>query len=174
VRGLLDRLEEWVSASCLAAATLIVVADVLQRWSAGADWLWDLTSRVNLSWAQEAAIFLAIWSAKFGAAYGVRTGIHIGVDALVNALRPRARRALVAVALLLGALFTFVVVVLGARWVAFIYGTGQVSYDLELPLWIAYSCIPLGSGLMCYRFLEALWRFLRTGALPGSRAEARA
>jgi C4-dicarboxylate transporter DctQ subunit len=167
VRELVDRLEEGVAAGCLAAATLIVFADVLQRWSAGVDWLWDLTSRINLSWAQEAAIFLAIWSAKFGAAYGVRTGIHIGVDVLVNAVQPRVRRALVATALALGALFTFVVAVLGTRWVSFTYGTGQVSYDLELPMWIAYLCIPFGSGLMCYRFLEALWRFLRTGVQPG-------
>jgi C4-dicarboxylate transporter DctQ subunit len=44
--------------------------------------------------------------------------------------------------------------------------TEQVSADLELPKWIVYACIPLGSYLMCYRFLQVAWRFHHTGHLP--------
>ena len=29
-----------------------------------------------------------------------------------------------------------------------------------------YLCIPLGSYLMCFRFLQVAWRFLRTGYVP--------
>jgi TRAP-type C4-dicarboxylate transport system permease small subunit len=111
--------------------------------------------------------------AKFGAAYGVRTGIHIGVDVLVNNAGPRWRRALIVTGLLLGAVFTAVIAVLGARWCMFMYESGQVSNDLEWPRWIVYLCIPLGSGLMCYRFLQAIARYLRTGELA-SHAETHA
>src|SRR6266496_2473978 len=45
-------------------------------------------------------------------------------------------------------------------------GTGQVSPDLELPMWVVYLAVPLGSSLMCYRFLQVAWRFRRTGELP--------
>jgi C4-dicarboxylate transporter DctQ subunit len=76
------------------------------------------------------------------------------------------RRVLVAVALSLGAFFTAVIAVMGTRWVLFVHGTGQVSPDLEWPMWTIYLCIPLGSSLMCYRFLQALRRFLRSGELP--------
>jgi C4-dicarboxylate transporter DctQ subunit len=41
-----------------------------------------------------------------------------------------------------------------------------VSPDLELPKWIVYLCIPLGSYLMCFRFLQVAWSFARTGELP--------
>jgi len=41
-----------------------------------------------------------------------------------------------------------------------------VSPDLELPKWIVYLCIPLGSYLMCFRFLQVAWNFWRTGDLP--------
>jgi C4-dicarboxylate transporter, DctQ subunit len=44
--------------------------------------------------------------------------------------------------------------------------TDQTSPDLELPSWIVYSCIPLGSYLMCFRFLQVSWAFWRTGELP--------
>ncbi len=35
-----------------------------------------------------------------------------------------------------------------------------------MPKWIVYACIPLGSYLMCYRFLQMTWSFIKTGHLP--------
>ena len=55
---------------------------------------------------------------------------------------------------------------LGAEFVWDIAHTDQVSADLELPMWIVYLAIPCGSYLMCFRFLQVTWSFLRTGALP--------
>jgi len=162
----LDRLEEWLIASFMAAATFIIFVAVLHRQSSAIPWLWQYTGPLNFSWAQELCIYLFIWMAKFGAAYGVRTGIHIGVDVVVNAAAPRFKRVLVVLALSLGAFFTAVIAFMGARWVLFIHGTGQVSPDLEWPMWTVYLCIPLGSSLMCYRFLQVMARFVKTGVLP--------
>ena len=55
---------------------------------------------------------------------------------------------------------------LGATFVWDIGHTDSVSPDLELPKWIVYLCIPLGSYLMCFRFLQVAWAFARTGELP--------
>jgi len=46
------------------------------------------------------------------------------------------------------------------------FSTGQQSNDLEAPMWVVYSAIPLGSGLMCFRFLQVAWHFYWTGDLP--------
>jgi len=83
----LDRLEEYLIATFMGAATLIIFMSVMHRYLVGIhspiqDWLLTL----NVSWAQEATIYLFVWMAKFGAAYGVRTGIHVGVDVLINQL----------------------------------------------------------------------------------------
>ena len=164
----LDHLEEWLIAVLMGAATLIVFVAVIHRYAAGwpipvvQDWL--LT--INLSWAQELTIYMFIWMAKFGAAYGVRTGIHVGVDVLINRLPDAYRRKYVLFGLFAGALFTIVVGSLGANYVWEIGHTDQVSADLELPLWMVYLCIPLGSYLMCFRFLQVAWSFYRTGELP--------
>ena len=107
-----------------------------------------------------------VWMAKFGAAYGVRTGIHVGVDVLVNRLADRPRRLLVLLSLLGGALFTGAVGVLGVNLVAKIYSTGQLSADMEVPMWIVYLAVPLGSFLMCFRFLQVAWTFWTTGEIP--------
>jgi len=164
----LDHLEEWLIAFLIGAATLIIFVAVLHRYAAGMaipvvqDWLLSL----HFSWAQELCIYMFIWMAKFGAAYGVRTGIHVGVDVLINQLPDGPRRAYVLFGLLAGATFTAIVGTLGANYVWAIGHTDQISADLELPLWLVYLCIPFGSFLMCFRFLQVAWIFFRTGALP--------
>jgi len=80
-------------------------------------------------------------------------------------MSPTHQKIFTSIGLILGAFFTAVVALLGAKFVYFSYQTGQVSPDLEWPMWIIYLAIPLGSSLMCYRFLQALVNFLRVGYL---------
>lgn len=179
----LDHLEEWLITTFMGAATLIIFVSVLHRYAVGfnspmQDWLLTL----NFAWAQEATIYLFVWMAKFGAAYGVRTGIHVGVDVLINQLSPPKRKFFVLFGLLAGALFTGTIATMGASFVwhngahyAFYNAMhldmtdlieGPTTPDLEWPTWIIYMAIPLGSSLMCFRFLQVAWNFTRTGELP--------
>jgi C4-dicarboxylate transporter DctM subunit len=107
-----------------------------------------------------------IWMAKFGAAYGVRTGIHVGVDLLVNRLPEHSRKHVILFSLLCGAIFTGMIAAFGASFVREMFHTGQQSNDLEAPMWFIYLAIPLGSGLMCFRFLQVSWFYCWTGELP--------
>jgi C4-dicarboxylate transporter DctQ subunit len=163
---ILDRLEEILIASLIAAATLIIFVAVVQRYAVGVPFLYDIFYDINLTWAQELCVYMFVWMAKFGAAYGVRTGIHVGVDVLVNQLGPALRRPIVLFSLFCGALFTAVVGTMGLKFVIELYATDQVSADLEAPRWIVFSAVPAGSYLMCFRFLQVAWWFWRTGELP--------
>ena len=163
---ILDRLEETLIVSLMAGATLLIFAAVVQRFAAGIPLLYPYARLIDLGWAQELCIFMFIWMAKFGAAYGVRTGIHVGVDVLVRTLSPTRRRAVVLFSLGCGALFTCAVGTMGASFVYGLMDTDQTTPDLEWPSWIIYLCIPLGSYLMCFRFLQVAWGYLRTGELP--------
>jgi C4-dicarboxylate transporter, DctQ subunit len=180
----LDHLEEWFITFLIGAATLVIFVAVVHRYASGLaipgvqDWLLSL----NFSWAQELCIIMFVWMAKFGAAYGVRTGIHVGVDVLINRLNPKNRGRFIIFGLSAGALFTVVVGSLGAHFVwengmhhavLNLLGLdvgdipeGPTTPDLEWPTWIVYSAIPLGSYLMCFRFVQVTVGFLRTGELP--------
>jgi C4-dicarboxylate transporter DctQ subunit len=180
----LDHLEEWLIATLMGAATVIVFIAVIHRYMSGMsipglqDWLIGL----NMSWVQEATIYCFVWMAKFGAAYGVRTGIHVGVDVVINRMKSDNYRIFVMFGLLSGAFFTGIIASLGAYFVwengahyafmslvgASLEGLteGPTTPDLEWPTWIIYLAIPLGSALMCFRFLQVSWSFLRTGELP--------
>jgi C4-dicarboxylate transporter DctQ subunit len=180
----LDHLEEWFIAFLMGVATLVIFVAVVHRYAASLavpglqDWLISL----NMSWAQELCIIVFVWMAKFGAAYGVRTGIHVGVDVLINRMRDGVRAKFVVFGLLAGAAFTGIVGTLGATFVwenglhyalfkLLGFDTGDIpegptTPDLEWPTWIVYSAVPLGSYLMCFRFLQVTVSFWKTGELP--------
>ncbi len=185
--GALNRVEEILIGSLIAAATILIFVAVVQRyglsnsisianWGAahGYEWLnqagravFAFLNGFNLTWAQELCIYFFIWMAKFGAAYGVRQGIHVGVDVLVNRIGEEARKPVIGFALLCGALFTFTIGTFGSVFVYNMSGTDQTSPDLELPMWLVYLAIPAGSYLMCFRFLQVAWFYFRTGEIPG-------
>jgi C4-dicarboxylate transporter DctQ subunit len=164
----LDHLEEWLIATLMGAATIIIFVAVVHRYLSGfaIPGVQDFLIQLNTSWAQELTIYMFVWMAKFGAAYGVRTGIHVGVDVLINQLKPSRRNQFVILGLLAGALFTGIVGTLGASFVWEIGHTDQTSADLEIPMWWVYLAVPLGSYLMCFRFLQVTWTFIKTGELP--------
>jgi C4-dicarboxylate transporter DctM subunit len=182
----LSHLEEWLIATLIAAATALIFLAVLHRYGTGVSidlskwlaargvpvvpeilktiYLW--LAALDVSWAQELCIYMFIWMAKFGAAYGVRTGIHVGVDLLVNMVPLRSRKQVILFSLLCGAFFTGMIATFGGSFVAEMFKTGQQSNDLEAPMWIVYLAIPVGSGLMCFRFLQVCWFYYWTGELP--------
>ena len=185
---ILDHLEEWLIAFLMGAATLLIFVAVVHRYAsswhypAALQFIQDFLLKLDLSWAQELCIYMFIWMAKFGAAYGVRHGTHVGVDVLVRALPPAQARWLTIFGLFGGVVFTGVIGTMGAvlvwddgmhyAWLARLgrnvgdLSEGATTPDLELPVWIEYLAIPLASYLMCFRFLQVLVKFWRTGELP--------
>ena len=165
----LDHLEEWIISFLMAGATLVIFASVVHRYASGyaIPYVQDFMLKyIHLSWAQELCIYMFVWMAKFGAAYGVRTGIHVGVDVVINQMKAGVRKGFVLFGLLAGALFTGTVGSFGANFVWQLSKTDQTTPDLEWPVWIVYLAIPLGSFLMCFRFLQVAWSFWKTGELP--------
>jgi C4-dicarboxylate transporter DctQ subunit len=163
---ILNHIEEWLITFLIAAATVVIFLAVVHRFLSGVPWIQDYTVKMDVSWAQELCIFMFVWMAKFGAAYGVRTGIHVGVDVIIRKLTGKPQKMLVLFGLFAGALFTGIVASLGANFVWHMSQTDQTSADLEVPMWIVYLCVPLGSSLMSYRFLQVAFSYMKTGELP--------
>ncbi|SEI12639.1 TRAP transporter small permease [Paracoccus alkenifer] len=182
---ILDRFEEILISVLMALAVALIFVAVVHRFSLGfavdvVKWarVHDMPAlqaaarstfawinSFKLTWAQEACIYLFVWMAKFGAAYGVRIGIHVGVDLLVERLTGTAKKAMTIIAISGGILFTGIVAWIGAEFVHHTWKGGQISADLEIKMWIVYLAVPAGSALMCFRFVQALWLYLRTGEI---------
>lgn len=182
---ILDRFEEILISVLMALAVILIFVAVVHRFSIGfaADlvgWarsndypelmasarsVFRSINAIKLTWAQELCIYLFVWMAKFGAAYGVRIGIHVGVDVLVQKLTGTPQKVMTVIAMSGGILFTAILVWIGTDFVWHVRQGGQTSPDLEWPMWIIYLAVPLGSALMCFRFIQALWLYLTTGEI---------
>jgi len=151
----LDRLEEWIVISMLAAMTGLTFVQVVLRYvfNSGFTWALEMTT-----------IFFAMMI-FVGISYGIRVGAHIGVDAVVRLMASPVRRAV-------SILVVLILVVLACVVYAGIIISGSLDYvgkmksvgveleDLPFPIWIVRSIMPLGYALLTLRLVQVLWNLV--------------
>ena len=139
----LKNIEE-LSLFILVIVTLaIIFANVVLRY--GCD--------KTLTWGEELSRFLFVSITYIGASAGVRKKGHIIVD-LIIVLLPKSKTVLTLTSNILAALFCVLIFVSAVKYAHFLKSVDQVSTGLELPMWIPYLGVILGSLMMCFRFIE--------------------
>ena len=165
----INSIEENFIAVTLGLMTLVTFANVVARY----------VFNDNILWALEATVFLFAWLVLVGASYCVKTRAHLGVDLLLNAFAPPLARFLAIVAVL--ACIAFSVLLLIGSWEYWYPFVGKRAwYEVDdilmpgflqfladwlnegeryekMPRFIPYFCLPLGSALLTFRFLQAGW-----------------
>ena len=132
---LLLAVNRWLVIALLAAMATMVFANVLLRF---------LTDH-SILWVEEASRYAMVWLTFIGAGPVLRYGGHIGIDMLQQAL-PRAAAALRAVIFALLALFSGVMVVVGARYAMLTWA--QTTPVMEIPVGAVYLAMPVGFALL--------------------------
>ncbi len=144
-------IENFLAASSLAAAAAISIAGVIVRFVFGG----------GIFWAEEAVIFLVIFSTFVGAAIVLRHDEHVNVDILpvVSGERGRWLFRLLGTGLLL----LYCAVIGGYGWLLVTQPAARatVTPAPDLPLWFVELALPIGLTLMFIRALEAVYRMAR-------------
>jgi C4-dicarboxylate transporter DctQ subunit len=117
-------------------------------------WLYR-TSIGVLSWSEELARYMMVWTVSIGAAIGAKTGAHVGIEAFINIFPKKLVKAALVVSGAISASFSLFLCVFGIILVRRIVGTGQVSPAMELPMGLIYAAVPVGSLFMAGHFLFA-------------------
>lgn len=115
----------------------------------------------SLPWSEELARYLMTWVVFVGASMGAKEGVHIGVAAFVNLMPKWFQRADIVFSGLCSIVFGLSVSYVGFLAVRHIARMGQVSPAMEMPMWIAYLPICVGSLFMAIRFGQAMIAQLR-------------
>jgi C4-dicarboxylate transporter DctQ subunit len=168
----LDKLETAIVTVTLTGMTIFVFMQVFFRFMSGLDhylighgvenafllgitgWIYD-TSLGVLTWTEELARYLMVWTVFIGAAIGAKLGAHVGVEAFINILPPRFTRSCLLLGGIISALFSLFVVWYGLEVVQRITDAGQVSPALEIPMYYVYAILPVGALLMAVHFFVA-------------------
>ncbi len=150
--SLLDHFETYGSGLSIGVAAVLVVAAVVLRYFFG----------YSNSAVDEITRYLVIWGTMLGASRLVRKGGHVTVDILVVMLKPRAKAILQSIAIGLGVAFCIYLTWLGGRlcWQSYTLDARSASV-LAFPMWLPQAAIPVGAGLMSFRFIQAFAEALR-------------
>jgi len=123
----------------IAGGILLAFINVVARFvfHEGIDWAFELTN------------YLFIWSAFFGAAYLFRIGGHIKVTLILDLLPDKLAKLDVILVDLIIIAYLAVVGYYGYLFIfdpeLGVYASGEISVDLNIPMWIPYLVVPLSA-----------------------------
>ena len=164
--SLSNYIEEYLISGLLFFSTLIIFLSILYRELLYFEWFFPISEIIHFSWSQELSIYCLIWMVIFGVSYGVKKGLHIGVDILVSNLVEPYKKFMINISFLISIILFSFLFLLSLKWMIFIFNSSQVSPDLEIPMWVVYGCLPIGTFLVIIRLLQVFYSFLNGEKIP--------
>ncbi|OYN99006.1 TRAP transporter small permease [Enemella evansiae] len=149
---ILTSVENTLAVATLAAAAVIAIVSVVLR---------NLTGAV-VFWAEEATIYLIIYSTFIGAVATLRSDEHVNIDILPVLLKGTARKAITLIGRLVTIGYMVSLAVLSWMLIAEPFSRRTITPALKLPLWVLELSVAIGFTLMALRSLELAWRTWRT------------
>ena len=144
----------WIAGALLIFQVVSVSVDVGSRYFFGESVRW--------------VIALNEWSLLFiaflGAAWLQQRGGHVRLDILVSRFGPRMRLAADLFGLLLGICVCLVLVWYGSKvtWEKILTNEYDYFKVQEIPIYIVFVVIPLGSALLLIQLIRDVWRLIRS------------
>ncbi|MGN8644919.1 TRAP transporter small permease [Gracilibacillus sp. HCP3S3_G5_1] len=142
----INHIEESFAVVSMIIASILIFVQVILRY----------LFNFSLIWSEEAARFLIIWLVLIGSSIAVREKGHATVDALVAFLPPAGKKFFSIFANLAGIIFCLILIWAGSKMVSSVVELGNVTPALGIPMAIPYLSVPVGGGLMLFRFLQML------------------
>ncbi|WP_319410876.1 TRAP transporter small permease [uncultured Cohaesibacter sp.] len=144
----LDRnAERIIVTAVLVITSITLVAQVFMRY----------VLAEPLVWAEELARFLLVWCTMVGSSLAVKEARHIIVDFAPVLFGPRSV-ALFSYISHAGVLaFCCVILYYSIPFVERVRAIGQLSPTLEVPMWMVYAALPVGTFAAALRTLQAVY-----------------
>lgn len=144
-----EDLEETILMIFLILMSLAMMAQIIMRYCFGA----------SMSWPEEFCRFCFVFSGFFSIGYCIRRGKMLKVDILME-LFPKVVRTIVD---LVGRVVTLVFFSYLTYYAYFAMmnskNGGMVSPAMEMPMWLLYGSVFVGSALGVIRQIQDLYRF---------------
>ncbi|HPL99838.1 MAG TPA: TRAP transporter small permease [Bacillota bacterium] len=142
--------EEFLAAIALLFMTLIAFINVIARYC--------FTS--SISFTEELVTKMFVLISLFGAAIAAKRRSHLGLTLITDSLPERTRKYVVGSGYILSAIFSIVLMYLGAKMTIYEFSVGQLTAGMQWPEWIFGIYVPIGAAFIAFRFImEAIKLF---------------
>ena len=129
------KMEKIFVSAIMAVMTIVIFAATITRY----------TALTVIPWSEELARYLMIWLGLIGAGSVARDGGHFGVDIVVKAVPEKARKMLYVLQAIIITGFCAYAGWFGVKNVIGQYSMGQKSPAMQIPMYLLYAAVPLGS-----------------------------
>jgi C4-dicarboxylate transporter DctQ subunit len=119
---------------------------------------------MSITWAGELTNYLFMWSALFGAAYGFKKGVHISVTIVLEKLPPLLAKMILMCAHLFSCFYLALMAYLGYELILMLVDFGEMSIDLQIPMWIPHLVLPFAFIGAAFRAGEKVFEVAATDA----------
>lgn len=144
LKHFLDHFEENVIMVLLPVMCILVFIATVCRY----------TGLMATPWSEELPRYIMIWMVLLGASACSRHNAHFSVRAFADKLKGRAAVALYVFTKLYVIAFFALITYYGYQILAVQYQMGQTSTVLNIPMYLIYASIPLGSLLIIAREIQ--------------------
>lgn len=148
----LINISKFFAAFGIGAGVLLAFVNVIARYVFSS----------SISWASELTIYLFLWSTFFGAVYCFKKDSHIAVDVFLVKASPKLRKFLILTTLIISTIYISAVAFYGYKYVLLYMDLGEVSVDLEIPLWIPYVVVPISFAFSAFILINKIFKTIKT------------
>ena len=152
-----SKFERFFLAGTILFTSLLLFVNVIMRY----------VFHNAIYWAEELVRYLMVWLIFLGGSQVAKREGHITVDVVQTAVPPKARTVMVFSVHIVTIVFCLVLTYYSYHQMMRVFSSKQISPAMELPMWIPYLSIPVGSFLIAVRYTQRLW-----GSIRSYRSEA--
>jgi len=142
-----SKLEKGFLALGIIFSSLLLFVNVIMRY----------IFTLPIYWAEELVRYLMVWMIFVGASQVAKWGGHVSVDIVPRMISKRASTILAFFVNIVAILFCILLAYYSFQQMSRVKAAQQISPAMELPMWIAYLSIPLGTVLMLIRYIQQIW-----------------
>ena len=141
-----QKLERGFLAGAIIFSSLLLFINVIMRY----------VFLYPIYWAEELCRYLMVWMIFIGASQVTLQGGHVAVDIVPRLLPKRVNRVLAFLVNGMSIVFCVVLAYFAYKQMRRVKIAHQISPAMELPMWLAYLAIPLGTVLMSIRYVQQM------------------
>lgn len=112
-------------------------------------------------WANEASMYMMAWATFLSGSLGLKYKSQASITLLVNRFKGKNRRVINIVSQVIMLIFVAYLIYISFYWILNL--SGDKSSSMRIPMWIPYSCIPVGLSFAFIHLLSQFFDLFRKG-----------
>lgn len=152
INNILNKLEEYFAAASLFFISLLIFSQAVLRYG----------FNISFHWSEEVARYMIIWIVYIGSSIAVREKAHAAVDLMTIMMPVLMQRIISSLVNAIGITFCIITLWSGSIAVINAIENNTVTASIEVSMAWPYLAIPVGSLLMLIRFLQLLFKDIKS------------